>query len=717
MAESGAIFSESWHRVAGQRVALRPAVQIRRQYFRGERWYVLQDRFNNQFYRFSAAAYQFLARLRADRTVQEVWEECHAHSPEQTPTQPEVIRLLSQLYQANLLQSELPPDSARLFERHQRRSTQQVKSTLQNLLFMKFAVWDPDRFLQRCVRSFRWLATPAAFAVWLILILVGLKVAADHWPELRQHGADAFAPDHLLLLYATFVITKAVHEFGHAFLCRAFGGEVHQLGVMLMILSPMPFVDATASWAFRSRLRRIVVAFGGMLFELAFAAIAVLVWAVTGPGWLHRFAGDVMFIASVSTLLFNINPLVRFDGYYILSDLLDVPNLASRAQAEVKVLFERFACGVRRAVSLARTPRERAWLVAYGIGSAIYRVVLCASLVLYIGDQFFELGLVLAVIFLIGTAVIPVWRFISYLLHSGALLGHRARAWAVTGGLVAVVGGFLAFFPFPHHFRAPGVVEAAQYTQVVSPAEGFVDRLAAVSGAQLQPDEPLFQLHHPELELQITAAHAERDEVSALLDNALGNAPSAIEPLRERLHAVQERLAVLERKKAGLAIVAKHSGVWVSARSDEWSGMWMDRGMVLGELIDPAAFRFTAVVSQDEAASLFADGVRGAEVRLRGEAGRALQAKVERIVPAQSDELPSAALGWRGGGEIAVRTDDPSGRRAVEPFFEVFVALPSAGPALLHHRSGQIRFDLPPQPLLQQWWRRVLQLVQKRYHI
>lgn len=713
-----AIFSESWHRVATQRVALRPAVQIRRQYFRGERWYVLQDRFNNQFFRFSAAAYQFLARLRADRTVQEVWDECHANSAEQAPTQPEVIRLLAQLYQSNLLQSELAPDSARLFDRHERRGSQQLRSTLMNFLFVKFAVWDPDRFLQRCVGPFRWLATPGAFAAWLVLIFAGLKAAADHWPEVRQLGADAFAPDHLLLLYATFVVTKAVHEFGHAFLCRAFGGEVHQLGVMLMIFSPMPFVDATASWAFRSRLQRIVVASGGMLFELAFAALATLVWANTGPGLLNRFAGDVMFIASVSTLLFNVNPLVRFDGYYILSDLLDVPNLATRAQGEVRALFERVACGVRSAKGIAHTARERAWLLAYGIGSAIYRVILCASLVLYIGDQFFELGLALAIVFLLTTFVLPVGKFLNYLAHSGALLGHRARAWGITAAATALVLGFLALFPFPHHFRAPGVVEAVQYTQVLSPADGFVDRLAATSGAALAPEQPLFNLRNPELDLQIAAAAAESNEVHAMLDSALGGAPAALEPLRERLHAVEERLAVMRKKQSALQLHAAHPGVWVSARSDEWSGMWVERGSVLGELIDPSAFRFTAVVSQEEAAALFTDGVRGAQVRLRGEAGRPLPVKVERILPSQSDELPSAALGWRSGGEVAVRTDDSSGRRAVEPFFQVFAELPAqAAATLLHHRSGQIRFELPPQPLLQQWWRRVLQLVQKRYRI
>lgn len=718
MVEQGAIFSESWHRVAGLRIALRPALQIRKQYFRSEKWYVLQDCFDQRFYRFRPSAYQFLARLRPDRTVQEAWEECIASSPEDAPTQPEVIQLLSQLYQANLLQTELPPDSAKLFQRRQQREQRQLRATLMNLLFLKLPLWDPDAFLKKCVEPLKFLVTPWAVVVWLLVVLSGVKVALDHFPELRDQGAASLAPDSLALLYLTFIVTKAVHEFGHGFFCRAFGGEVHRLGVMLMVLNPMPYVDATASWAFRSRRQRILVSSGGMIFELFFAALAAWVWAYTGPGTLHRFAGNVMLIASVSTLLFNINPLIRFDGYYILSDLVDQPNLAMRAWQEVRFAFERWVCGVKKAVSTAGSGKERGWLIAYGLASAVYRIVIGAGIVLYIGNQFFELGLLLAAFFLLSWSILPLIRFVGYLANTPALQRHRARAWGITGATAVAVIGILGFVPMPHAFRAPGVIEAERFQQLFAPGDGFVEEVAAESGRVVEPNALLVRMSNPELELQLTQALAKEKELLALRESALSGAPAALDPLDKRLAALKKRLANLHQQQALLAIQTTEKGVWVAPHKGEWTGAWMARGTPLGELVNPEAFRFSAVVSQDEAALLFQEKMRKVEIRLKGQAGVCIPASIQRIVPARQDELPSAALGWRSGGEVAVRPGDESGRHTAEPFFKVLATVHPVNDALLlHRRSGQIRFELAPTPLAAQWWRRLLQLIQKRYHI
>jgi putative peptide zinc metalloprotease protein len=718
MSDETPIFSESWHRIAGLRIGLRAAVQVRRQDFRGERWFVLQDQFDSTFYRFRPAAYQFLARLRPDRSVQEVWEECLAHSPEQAPTQPEVIRLLSQLHQANLLQTELPPDSARLLERREKRESRQLRSTLSNILFLKLPLWDPDAFLRRCLGPLRWLVSRWMALVWCVVIAAGLKIAADHAWELDETSANLFAPDNLALLYAAFIVTKVVHEFGHAFLCRAFGGEVHRMGVMLMIFNPMPFVDASASWAFRSRTQRVLVAAGGMIFELFFAALAVFVWAKTGPGVVHHFAGNVMFIASVTTLLFNLNPLIRFDGYYILSDLLDVPNLASRAFKEVRYAFEKWVCGMRGAASVAGSAREQAWLIAYGLAAGVYRVVLGVGIVLYIGDRFFEIGLLLAVGVFIAWIVMPLGKFVAYLAGNPALQRHRARAWGWSGAAAAVLVAAIGVLPFPNNFRAPGVIEAERFAEIFAPADGFIETVVANTAAHTPADAQLVRMRNPELEISIRQVRAQRRELEARQAEALDRSPATVEPLRQRMAAIDERLRNLEQQQAALDVRAGLDGIWVAPHSEDWLGAWAERGTALGQIVNPEAFRFSAVVSQEEAASLFSEGIAQAEVRLAGQAGTAIPVTIQRIVPAQQNELPTAALGWRGGGDVAVSAEDPSGRMTAEPFFQVLAAMePADGAMLLHHRSGQIRFELAPQPLLQQWWRKVLQLVQKRYRI
>ena len=342
-------------------------------------------------------------------------------------------------------------------------------------------------------------------------------------------------------------MTKTIHEFGHAFLCRALGGEVHRIGVMFMIFNPMPFVDATSSWAFRSRWHRILVASGGMIFELAFAALVAWVWASTGPGTLHRFAYNAMVIASVSTLLFNLNPLIRFDGYY-LSDLLEMPNLASRSLQEIRYAWERWICGAHRPVSVAHSLRERAWLIAYGIGSAIYRVVLSITIVLYIGDRFFELGLLLAVFFLFATTILPVVKFLRYLAGSPTLSRCRPRAWACGMGLVAAIAGFLGLAPMPERFRVPGVVEAENFAGVYAAADGFVEQVLARSSARVAESAELVRLRNPELEIALSEAAAKRRELLALREEALNRSPSALGPLETQLAALDQRLANLRNQ-------------------------------------------------------------------------------------------------------------------------------------------------------------------------
>ena len=366
MAEALQTFSESWYRIAHQRICLRPGIKVRRQNYRGERWLVLENPFSNQYFRLRPAAYELIARLRPDRTVQEVWQECIDRFPDDAPGQEAVLQLLSQLYFANLLQYDLAADSAQLFERFKKRRQREIRSRFLNLMFMRFPLLDPDEFLVRTLPVVGKLISAFGALLWLVVVGSGLKVVADNFPALRVQSQSILAADNLVLLYAGLVLIKSLHEFGHAYFCRKFGGEVHVMGVMLMIFTPVPYMDATSSWGFRSRWQRMLVGGAGMIVEIFVAALATFVWASTNTGTLHNLAYNIMFIASVSTVVFNINPLLRFDGYYILSDLIEIPNLHQRCSLHLKHLAEHYLFGIKKSESPAQSRREAAWLTVFG---------------------------------------------------------------------------------------------------------------------------------------------------------------------------------------------------------------------------------------------------------------------------------------------------------------------------------------------------------------
>lgn len=718
MAATSKTFSESWHRVAGLKLSLRPTVKVRRQYFRGEKWHLLQDPFNNQFFRLRPEAYDFVSRLELGRTVEEVWEECLNRHPDAAPGQEDVIQLLTQLYFANLLYFEKPADSEKLFERHLKRRQNEIQSRLLSIMFMRIPLFDPEHLFRRFLPVIQWLVSPVAGMVWLAVVGAAVKLALDRFDAAMNQAQAVLAPSNLFLLYLGLVLIKAVHEFGHAVVCRRLGGEVHTMGVMLLVFTPLPYMDATSSWSFRSRWERAFVGAAGMIAEMFIAALATFVWAQTGEGTLHSLAYNMMFIASVSTVVFNANPLLRFDGYYILSDILEIPNLSTRAFQQWRHIGERYLFGYRDSVGPTRSLNEAVWLCVFGALSGVYRVIVFSGVVLFVADKFFLVGLLMAAACVFSWVLVPGFRFIGYLASSPNLARTRVRAVALSLGIFAAVVAILGLIPFPHRFRAPGVLEAVEYTRVANEAPGYVQAVVTRSGERVRAGAPLLRLSDQELDFEIDAAEAQRREALVSLQRARDQGAADVEPIQKRLEAIESKLQDLQERRAALLVRARQAGIWVAPKSAELVGAWIPRGSIVGEIVNPRAFRFSAVVFQSEAANLFVEQIRSAEVRLRGQGGRNLAVQAYAIIPFEHQRLPSAALGWRGGGDVPVSLRDETGLKTTEPFFQIYAYLkPASDLSFFHGRSGKIRFTLRPQPLLMQWIRKLRQLLQKRYRI
>jgi len=283
-------------------------------------------------------------------------------------------------------------------------------------------------------------------------------------------------------------------------------------------------------------------------------------------------------------------------------------------------------------------------------------------------------------------------------------------------GVFALLVVALGIIPFPNHFRAPGVLQTAEHTIIVSETPGNVESLLARSGERVVRGQPLIQLRDRDLDSALATTRAQLEEAAAQELRALQRQTADLKPLRSHQEAIAKQLRKLESEQAALTVRARHDGFWISPELENLRGAWLARGTPLGIIVNPKGWQFSAVVSQGEASRLFASEIRGAHVRLRGQAGVELPITGQKIIPAEHQTLPSAALGWRGGGEVAVALDDPNGTRAAEPFFELRATLGDADTAtLLHGRSGKVRFDLAPEPLLPQWLRKLRQLLQKQY--
>jgi putative peptide zinc metalloprotease protein len=721
MAVDRPTFSESWYRVAALKPRLRSTVQVYRQQFRGQTWHVLQDPASNQFSRLSEPAYRFVGLLDGRRTVSEAWEACNDQLGDAAPTQGEAIQLLGQLYVFNLLQSELPPDAEGLFKRYQKRVRREVQGVLSNLLFIKIPLLDPDRFLNAFLPVVGWVFSWIGLVLWAIAVAAGLFVVGSRLGELANRASGILAADNIALLYGSFIIVKAFHELGHAFACKRFGrlqgsgGEVHTIGIMFLVLTPMPYVDTSSSWAFQKKWHRVVVGAAGMMIELVIAAVAAVVWAYTSQGDpLHAVAYNVMFIASVSTLIFNGNPLLRFDAYYILSDILEIPNLAQRSKDYIYYLVKRYVWGVKRPRNPATTPGERVWFFFYGIASTIYRVIICVGILWFVSQKLYVLGLVLAIAAGAAWVLVPLGKYFKYVLTSPELARTRWRALTSTAVVIVGLVVGIGLVPAEQHVQVDGVIEAIDPAVVYMQEDGQLVEILP-SGLRVDADgQILVRAKNIDLETQLDYRRGQIAELDAQRRIAEAEGKLAQEQiLASRIDLRRQQIEELQRRLDLLTISAPRDGEWISPAADKLNGAYVARGEPLGMVVNPHAVRIRATAGQDVASLLLNEEVRDVRVRVRGRPDLEFASRIERLPKAGQEQLPSAALGIGAGGSIQTSREKPT--QATEQVFELWLRpTEDTHLRLLDGQRVAVRFTLPDRPLGVQWLRRAKQLFQRR---
>jgi len=714
---------DSWYRLAPLKPRLRVGVDVTRQRFRGRLWFVIEDAASSQYFRISESAYRFVGLLDGSRTVEDALAECERAIGDHAPTRGEAVQVLGQLYANNLLSADAPADAEALLRRGRRRSVREIKGRLRSFLFVQLPLVDPDGFLDR----WAWLASPLftrwGAMAWLVLLITALLAVGRRAGEFVEASTQVLAPANLGWLIGTFILIKLAHELGHGFACKVLGkrerstgaaGECHELGVLLIVLLPIPYVDASSSWTLRSRWRRIIVNGAGMYFEVAIASVAALVWASTGVGsQVNTLAYNAVLLAGVTTILFNANPLLRYDGYYILSDLFEAPNLYQRSRDAIYYYVKKYAFKAREPKDPARSTRARNWLALYGVSSAIYRVVVLLVIIRFVAGQLFALGLVLALVAAVILFSAPIAQLVKYLANAGEIARTRRRAVLITGSAFAAMALFVLAIPVPDRVRIDGVVDARRAADVFAGADGFVDWIEA-DATPVEVGQALLEQSNDETRavlIQVAARlEATRTGRLASLDDP---AAASIMAQRERVLERQYKQTTDELER--LTTVAPFDGLWVSPVGDRALGAYVTRGEKLGQIVDPADLRIRAVVTQASAASLTVEALdRPVEIRPVMRPAQQLTGSVVSISEAGRRDLPSSSLGLNAGGSLETDPTDERGTASKEPIFEIILD-PKSSDGLFVGQRVQVRLVRDPKPLGAQLLRAVRQEFQQRF--
>ena len=702
---SESLFSVSWYRVAGLKPRIRDHARFHRHRYRGDLWYVLQDRSTGRCQRLTPSAYQLVGLMNGERTTQEIWQLSNERLGEDGATQDEAIRLLGLLHFADVLRCDLPPDTVELFRRQQRRSEGEWWRQLTNPLYLRIPLFDPDAFLTRTLHLVRPLFSRPAAVAWLLLVGWAVLIAASRWTELTQGAStELLDPRSVLLFGILYPIVKVVHELGHAYATKLWGGEVHETGIMLLVLMPIPYVDASAASVFVSKWRRAVVGAAGILVELFVAALALLVWANVEPGLVRSIAWHLIWIAGVSAILFNGNPLLRFDGYYVLSDLIEIPNLAARSRQYLAGLALRHVCRLDGVRSPVTARGEAGWFLGYGVASFCYRIVILFGIAIFVASRFFIVGVVLALFAVTMQLVVPLLRQIAFLLTNPRLGGKRPQALAITGAIALALAGLVLLVPLPSRTRAEGVVWPPEAAEVRAQADGFVLQVLARPDSLLERGQPLILTRDPLLGAQVAVLEAQLRELRARHHAERGRERVRARITAEEIETTVKALGYARERVGELVVRSPAAGVFVISQPNDLPGRFVRQGELIGYVLGDTIDTVRVVLPQADAA-LVRDRIVRVEVRLQSRVGEVLPARIRRELPGATNRLPSRALGSVGGGRFAVDPADPEGLQTLEPVFQLDLTLVESRSIREIGGRAYVLFDHGAEPLAAQAYR------------
>ncbi len=699
------LLSSHWYRIANIKLSLGNHVRVHQHHYRNVTWYILRDETTGKHHRFNQAAYNFIRLIDGQHTINEIWEKLHQELADDAPTQDEVIHLLGTLHFANHLLGNITPDIQELINRRNKERKQSLKSRFGNPLALRFRLLDPDAFLHKYMSYVEPLFSRTAAFISLIIILYATLQMGRNWDLLSNHAVEnTLSSYNLFLMWLVYPVIKAIHELGHGFAVKRWGGEVHELGIMLLVLMPVPYVDASAASSFASKYKRIFVGAAGIVVELLLASIALLLWLNIQQGLLSDILFNVMLIGGASTLIFNGNPLLKFDGYFVLADTVEIPGLGPRANKYYAYLLQKYIFKVHTLESPANAPGESFWFIVYAPAAFIYRLFLMIVITLFVANQYFFIGVALAIWVLFIQAVMPVVKLLRHLFGSQILMQQRGRALSITAFTVSVLTAFVFLVPVPLNTATEAVVWMPEKSHVRASANGFVDSLLVKHGEQVSIGDPLIASVDPLLNTQLKLYKAQYRELElkhvALLTEDLVQADITL----EELSLIQGRIEHLQEQIAELIIKSPADGEFILMNSSKLEGHFVKQGDPVGYVINYDDVSIRVVVPQN-AIGLVRQNVEHVELRLVDNMDKTYYSDISREIPAATYMLPSKAFTQQGGGSIRTDPFDTTGIKTKDQYFQFEVAMPENLKVSLVGQRVYVKILHGYESFTMQWYR------------
>ncbi len=562
-----------------------------------------------------------------------------------------------------------------------------------SLLSIRIPLGCPDRWCERVLPWVEWLFGKTAFVAWLVLIVMATTEVMVNWTRFEASTADIMVPSNWLGLGLAWVALKAIHEAAHGLVCKRHGGEVREVGIAFIFFAPVAYVDVTSCWRFASRWPRIQTAAAGMYAEMAIAALVVLLAGQVDSPLEQHFLDNVAVMASVTTVLFNMNPLSRFDGYYILTDLCRVTNLYSRGQKGAKQFVTHWLLG-----TAAPTERQP-WLIAYGFATWLWSLSVMVGIVVAASMYWHGAGLVLSALIVVSWLSSTFTR-LAHEVRQSSLSTKRSRFGVVARSvsLIVTCAVLLMFVPWPFAHSAPGVIEFSSRTVLRSESAGFVNRVLVEDGEVVIEGQSLVELRNEELERELHDLELSIEQSRLRERLAVEQHDTAsVQVEQQQRDSLQKRLAERRGQVERLTLRTPMGGVVSSRQLVSLEGSFVTAGTELLSIGDPSQREFVAAVRQEDLPIAQAAIEKPIVVHLHGRGD--VSGRLQRIHPRATTTPEQLCLCAPFGGplpvqsipeEAANRSRSTSGFELLQPHIRLTVVMDANADAGHQPFAGEI---------------------------
>ena len=661
--------------------------------------YVVEDPLNNAFFQLGPAEWDFAQQLDGATTWQQAYQRTANRFAGNLFSQESARRLVDWLMASGLTHD----DGAR---RPRTAHTFSPWHMVSHAFFLRLPLFHPDRWLEKIHPAFAWCFSRWSLLAWVLLCVGGFHAVMADLGRFWHSAAVYLSPSSWIHLFVIWTLLKVVHEMFHGLACKHFGGHVGACGVALILFSPVAYVDVSSAWRFRSKWRRIITSAAGLYIELAVASVAAIVWSQTDSPSTAFLCHATVMAAGVNSILFNANPLMRYDAYYILSDLLDVQNLYGDGRHASRACVRKLLLGLATPASSPDAKRPR-FVLFYGLASGLWRVTVSVSLILAAARLLHGAGMVLAIVAVMLWFGIPAVQFARFVVSGNEReQPHRAR-FAVTLALAAAGLAAVMICPVPGGVHAPVIVEFEPLHELRAASTGFVETVRVAAGQQVRQGQTLVELRNDELASELRMVSTEVQQTAVHL-RILRDQDRYAEYQAE----LSRRKALLEREKSlqaltqGLVVAAPADGVVLTHRPQQLLGKYVKAGEPLVS-IAAESDKDIKVSIPEPYIELFLNRVGSSvNIVLNGAAGAVRSAKLVRVDPSATDLLRQPLLGAHNGGPLPVRSDESASdhggphARLVAPHFQGVVEVPQRVAQSLHvGQIGELHFTDPSENL------------------